>query len=322
MQVLVLTVPVNLSEVISDRLWGLGVAAIEERAPAASPTADEPLNTLHVNTVHVNTVQATMELWTSLGEDRELVVSCLEGIGLPPHPGPGTAQEIWGRWEEISSAAIDSWRDHARSFEIVQGVWVIPDWMPTEDRGSVPDGMTEVFIDPGSSFGMGDHPTTRLSLQLLLRYLQTGDHVLDVGCGSGILGIAALLRGAGHVTAIDIAPAAMEATRSNALANGVASRIDVSMTPLENLLTEEFVSSESSGPVRILVANILAPALIALAKDMRRACTREAKIILSGILENNCQHVIDAFSPWSVIDRVSEGGWTALLLAAPSPDCR
>lgn len=322
MQVLVLTVPVTLSEVISDRLWGLGVAAIEERPAAGSPTADGPVNTHQSNPVQVNPVQATVELWTSLGEDQELVVSCLEGIGLPPYPGPGSAQEIWWRWEEISSAAINSWRDHARSFEIVHDVWVIPDWMPTEHRGNVPDDVTEVFIDPGSSFGMGDHPTTRLSLQMLLRYLQTGDHVLDVGCGSGILGIAALLRGAGHVTAIDIAPAAMEATRNNALVNGVASRIDVSMTPLEDLLTEEFVRGESSGPVRILVANILAPALIALAKDMREACTREAMIILSGILENNCQHVIDAFTPWSVIDRVSEAGWTALLLAAPSPDSR
>lgn len=307
MQVLVLTVPVGLSEVISDRLWGLGVAAIEERNPPEFPTDDG----------NVAKVPAHVELWTSLGEDRDLVIACLGKIGLPPEPGPDSSKETWWRWEEISTAAINSWRDHARSFEIVRGVWVAPAWMPLEHRGSVPDGVTELLIDPGSSFGMGDHPTTRLSLQLLLRHLQTGDHVLDVGCGSGILGIAALLSGAGHVTAVDIAPAAMEATYSNALANGVETRIAITMMPLGNLMTDRFLRSEFPGPARIVVANILAPTLIALAEDLRRACAHDAKIILSGILQSNCEHVIQAFSPWSVTDQVSETGWTALLLEQP-----
>jgi ribosomal protein L11 methyltransferase len=311
MKVLVLTVPVDLSEVVSDQLWGLGVAAIEERPPAGSASDSRESGSV-------------TELWTSLGEDTDLIVSCLTDLGFPATPGDNSGHEIWWRWEEISDAAINSWRDHAQPFEIVEDLWVIPEWISTNVSDHVGNEAssrpTQMIIDPGSAFGMGDHPTTRLSLRLLLRHLNQDEHVFDLGCGSGILGIAALLFGAGFVTATDISPAALEATRSNALVNKVETRIEVSLTPLGELAARPVFSSLTSEPVGILVANILAPALISMAEDMLRVCTPDTRIIISGILEDNCAHVIAAFSPWSVIDQVSEAGWTALLLAAPSPD--
>jgi ribosomal protein L11 methyltransferase len=268
-----------------------------------------------------------IELWTSLGNDTDLIVSCLTEIGLPAEPGPQSGQPMWWRSEEISDATINSWRDHAQPFEIVDNVWVIPEWIISHDddldtghflRNQIPEDALQVIIDPGSAFGMGDHPTTRLSLTLLLRSLHEGDHILDLGCGSGILGIVALLAGAGHVTAIDISPAAREASLANALINEVSSQIDVSMTPLSELISTAEGVTARLAPVRIIVANILAPALISLAEDMLRACSEDSLIILSGILSDNYAHVIEVFSPWAVIDRVDEAGWTALLLAGPS----
>ena len=317
MKVLVLTVPVSLSELISDQLWGLGVAAIEERRPLGERSSEDG--------AEQETFGSLIELWTSLGNDTDLIVSCLTDIGLPARPGITQELPMWWRWEEISDAAINSWRDHAQPFEIVEEVWVIPEWILPEATHAgedvidqIPDGVIRVVIDPGSAFGMGDHPTTRLSLNLLLKNLEKGDRIVDLGCGSGILGIVALLAGASHVTAIDISPAAREASLANALRNNVDSRIDVSLEPLRTHINAPQGTTETIAPVQIIVANILAPALISLAEDILRACDEKTLIILSGILKDNCAHVIDAFSPWSVVDQVNQADWTALLLAGPS----
>jgi ribosomal protein L11 methyltransferase len=308
MQVLVLTVPVEQSELISDRLWGLGVAAIEERTPVGGETRTE-------GTAAVDSV----ELWTSLGDDHELVVSALKEIGLPVAPGPTAHQQIWWRWEEVNEAAVHSWREFTRPFLIADGVVVVPEWhseLLGDDLGlDLRDVRLRLQIDPGSAFGMGDHPTTSLTMQLLLAVVNPGDHVLDVGCGSGILGIAAVLDGAAQVTAIDISPAAVDATRANAARNAVSDQIDVSLRPLGEV-ADALIKSGSSLP-RILVANILAPALIALAPDLLRACAADGRIIVSGLLENNCAHVVAALRPWKVVDQISTQGWTALMFAAP-----
>jgi ribosomal protein L11 methyltransferase len=303
MQILVVSVPVQHSELISDRLWGLGVVAIEERTP----------NLGLEGFTQVSAVD-TVELWTSLGDDHDLVVAALKDIGLSGDPGPTSRREIWWRWEEVSESAVNSWREFTQPFIIAEGVIVVPEWHEDQCGEALGSARLRIRIDPGSAFGMGDHPTTRLTLQLLLSTLQPGDHVVDVGCGSGILGIAALLDGAAQVTAIDISPAAVDATRANATRNDVSKQIDVSLTPLDELAD---TLTARSGPLpRILVANILAPALIALAPDLRRTCAHDGRIIVSGLLENNCAHVIDALLPWKVVDQINFDGWTAVMFAA------
>jgi ribosomal protein L11 methyltransferase len=302
MRVLVLTVPTQLCELISDRLWGLGVVAIEERLPDQDPAAaPNP------------TTPTEVELWTSLGEDGDQIAAALSEIGFHATPGVQPGTDLWWRWEEVSEQAVNSWREFTQPFVIADQVLVVPEWLADQPVHASSANRLMVRIDPGSAFGMGDHPTTALSLELVLRVLQPGDHVLDVGCGSGILGIVAALAGAGKVTANDISLAAIEATKANATRNNVVDRIEVSLTPLADL-ANRLAAGEAAQPA-IVVANILAPALIALAPDLRRSCAPNGRIIVSGLLEDNCAHVIAALTPWRVVDQISRDGWTAVMFA-------
>ncbi len=306
MLVLVVTVPEDRAELMSDHLWGLGVAAIEERAPAEASQG----------------ASSIVELWTSIGDDAGLTLATLPTIGLPVICGPQPGHESWWREEFVEDDLVNSWRQFARPLEILEGVWIIPEWIDSSTLDDVSQAM-QIRIDPGSAFGMGDHPTTRLSLELLLSQLKPGDHIFDLGCGSGILGITALAGGARHVTAVDISPAAVQATTANARSNGCADQIAVSITPLSQIIENDLPSWEQGqppGPVHILVANILAPALIAMSADMDRLCAPNGKIIISGILENNCSHVVDAFPRWQILDQINREGWTAILLGHLNDD--
>jgi ribosomal protein L11 methyltransferase len=310
MLVLVVTVPVDRVELMSDLLWGLGVAAIEERNLAS--TAYRGPNG-----------HDSVELWTSLGDEETLTLSALQKIGLPISSGPQHGFESWWRKEFVEDDLVNSWKEFAQPIEILNDLWIIPDWIDHHSAAEIPADALLIRIDPGSTFGMGDHPTTRLSLELLVSQLQPGDHVVDLGCGSGILGITALAAGAGYITALDISPAAVEATMANAISNGCAEKIDVSMTPFSMLVERDlplWQKGQPPGPVQILVANILAPALIAMSGDMQRVCAPNAKIIISGLLESNCAHVIDAFPDWRIIDQRNFEGWTAILLGHRTED--
>lgn len=277
MLALVITVPREEVELISDRLWTLGVAAIEERG-------SDPV-----------------ELWTTLGEDPAPIVDSLTTLGLRETVEPTTS--IWWRWEEIDDSVALTWRQHVQEWEIVPGLRIVPAWLTPK---VAPRHEGALLIDPGTAFGMGDHPTTSMSLALLLDALRPGDHVLDLGCGSGILGIAALSRGARHVTAIDISLAALEATRANALRNHVSDQV-TSATELP----------PDAGPFDLIVANILTPTLIDLAPDMIIQGAHARAIIISGVLSEHLERVTAAFSPWVVTARTHTDGWVAATLQPP-----
>ena len=130
--------------------------------------------------------------------------------------------------------------------------------------------------------------------------------MLDVGCGSGVLAVGACVLGAPRATAIDIAPAAVSVTRANAAVNGVADRIDVSTTPLAHI----------DGQFDIVVANILAPTLIALADDLARVVALSGCLIISGLLSTRHSHVEAALHPLRRTHRDTLDGWAAITLAA------
>jgi ribosomal protein L11 methyltransferase len=178
---------------------------------------------------------------------------------------------------------------------IGERLWVGASWH------RAPGGRVAVRIDPGLAFGTGSHPTTRLVLSFLEKTVRGGERVLDYGCGSGILAIAAAKLGATQVDAVDLDPEALETTRNNALANGVA----LNAAAPERLAPAHY---------DLVVSNILAAPLIVLAPLLAR---RGARIALSGILETQADEVARAYRPWFEM-RVGDQaeGWALLLGAA------
>jgi ribosomal protein L11 methyltransferase len=171
-------------------------------------------------------------------------------------------------------------------------LWIVPTWYELPDPGAV-----NVILDPGAAFGTGSHPTTRLCLAWLEKNVRAGDAVLDYGCGSGILSIAALKLGAGSAAAVDIDPLSLEAARYNARQNGVAL---------------EVFDAEQALPVaaRITVANILANPLRMLAPVISSHTVSGGEIALSGILEEQAVEVIAAYRPWADLEvTVRDSGW-------------
>ena len=182
-----------------------------------------------------------------------------------------------------------------RQFEPIRAgerLWIVPSWHAAPDPAAV-----NVALDPGAAFGTGSHPTTRLCLAWLERNVQAGDVVLDYGCGSGILAIAAMKLGAALARAVDIDPLALQAARYNALRNEV--RVEVIDAHLG-----------FPGDARITVANILANPLRMLAPTIASHTRPGGAIALSGILEAQAADVIAAYAPWAALDVVDrEGGW-------------
>lgn len=269
MRLVQLTVPATDAELAADRLWVAGAGAVEEvdRGDGA---------------VGVRSVLAGDEA-VSLARLGELPATwCVE-------------------WVDVADVPSEAWRDFAVPIEIGDGLVVRPAWLP-----ELGDGRLEIAIEPGSAFGLGDHPTTRLSAAATVRAVRRGCSVLDVGCGSGVLGIVAARLGAGRVVAIDIAEAAVEATVDNARRNGVAARISASSTPLADV-DDRF---------DLVLANVLAPTIVAMAPDLRRVLAPGGVLVISGVLAERHDHVVDALAPLRVVRTDVLDAWAAVELAA------
>jgi ribosomal protein L11 methyltransferase len=185
-----------------------------------------------------------------------------------------------------------------RQFEPIrvgERLWIVPTWHSPPE----PDAIN-VVLDPGAAFGTGSHPTTRLSLAWLERQVGPGDFVLDYGCGSGILGIAALMLGARGACGIDIDPQALEAARYNSRSNGVP--LDV-----------RDASAALPDAADITIANILANPLRMLAPLLTSQTRIGGRLALSGILDFQADEVIATYAPGvelTVVDR--DLGWVLL----------
>jgi ribosomal protein L11 methyltransferase len=178
-------------------------------------------------------------------------------------------------------------------------LWVSPRAKLDEIRDP---GAVIVALDPGLAFGTGTHPSTALCLDWLAGAALAGRRVLDYGCGSGLLAIAALKLGAAQADAVDIDPQALVATRENALVNGVADRLDVR-------LAADF----RAGPHEVVLANILARPLVELAPRLCDALTPGGTIVLAGLLEAHVDAVAAAFAPWcGPLARTHREGWVRL----------
>lgn len=193
-------------------------------------------------------------------------------------------------WERV-------WLKDWKSMRFGRRLWVCPTAAePPED----PDAVI-VRLDPGLAFGTGTHPTTALCLQILDSLPLAGRLAVDYGCGSGILGIAALKLGAAHVIAVDLDPQALIATRDNAALNGVSSAIEVQGVPAK------------LRPASCVVANILAGPLIDLAPTLTAACEAGGDLLLSGLLKTQAYAVKAAYtSGFDIVQVIGREDWCCI----------
>ena len=183
------------------------------------------------------------------------------------------------------------WMDSYHPIQFGKRLWVCPSWRETPEPDAV-----NLMLDPGLAFGTGTQPTTALCLEWLDSIDCQDKNIIDYGCGSGILGIAGLLLGAKNMVGIDIDPQAVQATQDNAERNKIdASRIEVKLPPYDSELQAD-----------VVVANILAGPLAQLADTISALVATGGQLALSGILSNQAQEVIDAYSPWFTIESVVE----------------
>ncbi|MEH6642353.1 50S ribosomal protein L11 methyltransferase [Vreelandella glaciei] len=254
--------------------------------------------------------RGTTPLWedtilTGLYDDLEGVESMLERIEaawseqMPEEPCPTIEYELLADrdWER-------EWMDDFTPLQMGQRLWIVPSWHEPPHADAV-----NLILDPGLAFGTGTHPTTALCLEWLDELAVAGhlaqQTVLDVGCGSGILAIAALKLGASHADATDIDPQALQASRDNAERNGIAE-------PDLTLYYPEQLSDGGGYPV--VTANILAGPLVELAPMIAGHVAPGGRIALSGILANQANEVYEAYAAQGIAmeEPVIREGWVRL----------
>jgi ribosomal protein L11 methyltransferase len=265
------SVPVAEAELAADALWQAGAVAIEEQAG--------------------------------------VLVAGVDGGG---DPAPLLAA-VSGRWpaevvEVDLHGALDAWRPHARAVTVGERLVIRPPWVepPSADQGSRP--RVEVVIDPGRAFGQGAHPSTRLVLEALDELVDGGERALDLGCGSGVLAIAALALGAASAVGVDIEPVALAATRDNAARNGVADRLA--------MVDDVGRLAGADGGYDLVVANMLLPQLVAAAPTVTASLATGGVAVVSGVLVGQRAELLAACAAAGLAargERVAEG-WLAVTL--------
>ncbi|WP_338809311.1 50S ribosomal protein L11 methyltransferase [Neisseria leonii] len=207
------------------------------------------------------------------------------GIEMPDYQVELLPEQDWVRLTQSQFEPI----------QISDRLWITPSWHEAPDTAAV-----NLQLDPGLAFGTGSHPTTHLCLQWLDNHLQGGERVLDYGCGSGILAIAALKLGAGSAVGVDIDPQAIAASNDNAAQNRVRAEFY-----LPDALPE--------GEFDLVVANILANPLRLLADMLAGRTRRGGRIVLSGLLEEQAAELGGIYSRWfDLAPAVTDNGWACL----------
>lgn len=212
---------------------------------------------------------------------------------------------------------LDTWRETAEPVRVGRlTIW--PRWQPAPHTDA--DELI-IPLDPGRSFGLGNHPTTRHVLAELLDLISGGERVLDVGCGSGVLAIAALRLGASSAVGHDIDPEAVRASIGNATHNGVEADFVVSSEPL----APREPADASNPDFDIIVANIGAAALTHLSTTIRSWCADGTRVVLSGLLDEQHEAVSSVYltpdpsgrtAAMELLHQRSSDGWTTLTLGA------
>lgn len=195
---------------------------------------------------------------------------------------------------------LNNWKKYFKPIEVGHSILIRPTWEDDYDA----KGRRVLHLEPGMAFGTGTHETTRLCIELIEDYLRPQMDLLDLGCGSGILSVAALLMGAQRALGVDIDPLAVKTALENAKINGVENRFSA----VTGSLTEQV-----EGKFHMIAANIVADVILELLGDIHPFLYDDTVLILSGIIDTREQEVLDALQKeFEVIDRRFEKGWVAL----------
>jgi ribosomal protein L11 methyltransferase len=201
---------------------------------------------------------------------------------------------------------MEAWKSNYRPIPVGQKLIIVPAWMDSPDPDRLP-----IRIDPGMAFGTGTHPTTQLVLELIEDYLPPTGDVIDVGCGSGILSVAALELGASRALGVDIDEAAIKSSLENAQANGVAGRLLLGLGSVDEVRAGKFAFHQAP----LVLANILAPVIIRLLDaGLDGLIAPDGVLILSGILADQADGVLAAAGRQrlALVERRQMGDWVAL----------
>lgn len=204
---------------------------------------------------------------------------------------------------------INGWKKYFKPIEVGDSLVVMPSWEKYENR----TGRKEVILDPGVAFGTGAHATTSLCLSLTEKYIHKGDRVLDVGCGSGILSIAACLLGADSAVGVDIDETAVRIAKENAEINGVSA------------VTEYYCGDlfeKVSGKYELVCANIVADVIIRLLESIDCFLSENAVIITSGIIDIRADDVKNGFEKFGfkILEELRKDNWYAFAITKSNGD--
>lgn len=278
----------NIADLLSDTLLDLGAISVSiEDAHAETPheqalfgePGDPPPGIWQQNIISALFPEDTAA--------QDVLQSLQQATGLQgfSYSTDTVAEQDWVRATQSQFEPI----------QISNRLWIVPTWHVAPEAGAL-----NIVLDPGLAFGTGSHPTTHLCLAWLEEHIQQPLTVLDYGCGSGILAIAAKKLGAGEVIGTDIDTQAITSSKYNAQQNDVSAAF---------YLPDQLPSVEAD----IVVANILSSALTVLAPALATACKKGGKIALSGILQSQAEQVAEVYAEWFDMDApLTMEGWVLL----------
>jgi len=261
-------------DLVSGLVWDLGVSGIEEQA---LPNGAVELRIGCETTTAQHALEVLAERWSPMAES------------------------------VAADSGLDAWRDHAQVWR-VGSIVIVPPWL--EAPADVAENDLVLSIDPGRAFGSASHETTRMCLEVVVERVTPGSAVADIGCGSGVLAIAAARRGATMVVATDIAPDAIVATLDNARRNNVVELVEVSTATVEELRPSAF---------DLVLANIGSATLRSMSAALMQIAKPDGILVLSGLLAEQADLVIESFEQAGArcIEVRADGEWRTVVMNRP-----
>jgi len=286
------------AEALSDAMLELGALSTDIHDAAAGTEREQPLfdepGEESDKLWRASELTALFEAGTDIPAIVQAAAEAAQLVSLPSYSVTHVEEQDWVR---LTQSQFDPIRISSR-------LWIVPSWHRAPDPAAI-----NLILDPGLAFGTGSHPSTHLCLAWLDSNLQAGEDVLDYGCGSGILAIAASKLGARHVTGVDIDVQAITASRNNAVLN----QCDPSNVEFHMANVTARAGTHKAASADVVIANILANPLIILAPILAASCRAGGRIALSGILSEQAEEVMRAYRQWFSMGIAEEqSGWVLL----------